>query len=53
MGIHTIAMFLVIGLLTIVVYEKQAWQCLRRAQFNLARLLAGALILSGALVLLL
>ena len=52
-GVHTIAMFLVMGLLAIVVYEKLGLAMLRRAWFNLDRLWAGALILSGALVLLL
>ncbi len=52
-GVHTIAMFLVMALLAIVVYEKLGLAILRRAWFNLDRLWAGALILSGALVLLL
>ncbi len=52
-GVHTLAMFLVMGLLAIVVYEKLGLAILRRAWFNLDRLWAGALILSGALVLLL
>ncbi len=46
-------MFLVMGLLALVVYEKLGLAILRRAWFNLDRLWAGALILSGALVLLL
>ena len=52
-GVHTLAMFLVMGVLAIVVYEKLGLAILRRAWFNLDRLWAGALILSGALVLLL
>ena len=52
-GVHTISMFLVMGLLAIVVYEKLGLAILRRAWFNLDRLWAGALILSGVLVLLL
>jgi hypothetical protein len=52
-GVHMLAMFLVMGLLAIVVYEKLGLAILRRAWFNLDRLWAGALILSGALVLLL
>jgi hypothetical protein len=52
-GVHTISMFLVMGLLAVVVYEKLGLAILRRAWFNLDRLWAGALILSGALVLLL
>ncbi len=52
-GVHTLAMFLVMGLLALVVYEKLGLAILRRAWFNLDRLWAGALILSGALVLLL
>jgi hypothetical protein len=52
-GVHTLSMFLVMGLLALVVYEKLGLTILRRAWFNLDRLWAGALILSGALVLLL
>ncbi len=52
-GVHTLAMFLVMGLLALVVYKKLGLAILRRAWFNLDRLWAGALILSGALVLLL
>ena len=52
-GVHTLAMFLVMGILAIVVYEQLGLAILRRAWFNLDRLWAGALILSGALVLLL
>lgn len=51
-GAHTISMFLVMGLLAIVVYEKLGLTILRRAWLNLDRLWAGALILTGALVLL-
>lgn len=52
-GVHTISMFLVMGLLAIVVFEKLGLAILRHAWFNLDRLWAGALILSGAIVLLL
>ena len=52
-GVHTLVMFLVMGILAIVVYEYVGLAILRRAWFNLDRLWAGALILSGALVLLL
>ena len=52
-GVHTISMFLVMAFLAIVVYEKLGLAMLRRAWFNLDRLWAGALILSGLLVLIL
>ncbi len=48
-GVHMIAMFLVMGLLAIVVYEKLGLAILRRAWFNLDRLWAGALIAMGVL----
>jgi hypothetical protein len=48
-GIHTVAMFLVMGAIAVVVFEKVGLAILRRAWFNLDRLWAGALIGAGAL----
>lgn len=48
-GLHTAAMFLVMGLIAVVVYEKVGLAILRRAWFNLDRVWAGALIGAGAL----
>lgn len=48
-GLHTLAMFLVMGGIAIVVYEKIGLAILRRAWFNLDRLWAGALIVAGVL----
>ncbi|MDQ4078016.1 MAG: hypothetical protein M3220_17435 [Chloroflexota bacterium] len=47
--IHTAAMFLVMGVIALVVYEKIGLAILRRAWFNLDRIWAGALIGAGAL----
>ncbi len=47
--IHTAAMFLVMGLIAVVVYEKLGLNVLRRAWFNLDRLWAVALIGAGML----
>jgi hypothetical protein len=52
-GVHTLAMFMVMALLALVVYEKLGLAILRRAWFNLDQLWAGALIISGAIVLVL
>lgn len=48
-GIHTVAMFLVMGAIAVVVFEKVGLAILRRAWFNLDRVWAGALIGAGAL----
>jgi hypothetical protein len=48
-GIHTAAMFLVMGAIAVVVFEKVGLAILRRAWFNLDRVWAGALIGAGAL----
>jgi hypothetical protein len=48
-GVHTAAMYLVMGAIAIVVFEKVGLAILRRAWFNLDRLWAGALIGAGAL----
>ena len=48
-GVHTAAMFLVMGAIAVVVFEKVGLAILRRAWFNLDRVWAGALIGAGAL----
>lgn len=48
-GVHTLAMFLVMGLIAVVVYEQIGLAILRRAWFNLDRAWALALIGAGAL----
>jgi hypothetical protein len=52
-GIHTTAMFLVMGAIAVVVFEKVGLAIVRRAWFNLGRIWAGALIGAGALTLVL
>ena len=47
-GVHTVAMFGVMTLVAVVVFEKVGLALLRRSWFNLDRLWAGALIVSGA-----
>ena len=51
-GIHTVAMFGVMVVTAVVVYEKVGLALLRRSWFNLDRVWAIALIASGALTLL-
>ena len=48
-AVHTAAMFLVMGVVAVVVFEKAGLAILRRAWFNLDRLWAAALISAGAL----
>ena len=48
-ALHTAAMFLVMGVIAVVVFEKIGLAVLRRAWFNLDRVWAGALIGTGAL----
>jgi uncharacterized membrane protein YdcZ (DUF606 family) len=48
-GIHTSAMFLVMGLIAVVVYEKLGLAILRQAWLNLDRIWALALIGVGIL----
>jgi hypothetical protein len=48
-GIHTAAMFLLMGAIAVIVYEKLGLSVLRRAWFNLDRLWALALIGAGLL----
>ncbi|HMN30478.1 MAG TPA: hypothetical protein PKE45_20170 [Caldilineaceae bacterium] len=50
-GIHTIAMFAVMAVLAMVVYEKLGLRLLRRAWFNLDFLWTGAILLAGVLTL--
>jgi hypothetical protein len=50
-GVHTAAMFLVMGAIAVVVFEKVGLAILRRAWFNLDRVWAGALIGAGTLTL--
>jgi hypothetical protein len=52
-GVHTVAMFLVMGAIAVVVFEKLGLAILRRAWFNLDRIWAGALIGAGVLTLVL
>jgi hypothetical protein len=48
-GVHTAAMFLAMGLIALVVFEKLGLAVLRRAWFNLDRVWAGSLIGAGVL----
>jgi hypothetical protein len=48
-AVHTGSMFIVMGLIAIVVYDKLGLTILRRAWFNVDRLWAGALIAAGLL----
>jgi hypothetical protein len=50
-GVHTAAMFLVMAIIAMIVYEKVGLAILRRAWFNLDRIWAGALIGAGILAL--
>ena len=50
-GVHTLAMFGVMALVALVVYEKVGLAILRRAWFNLDRVWAGALVAAGVLTL--
>ncbi len=52
-GVHTVAMFLVMGAVAIIVFEKVGLAILRRAWFNLDRAWAEALVAAGALSLVL
>jgi hypothetical protein len=47
--VHTAAMFLVMGVVALLVYDRLGLAILRRAWFNLDRLWAGALLVAGAL----
>ncbi len=50
---HTAAMFVVMAALALIVYEKVGLAILRRAWFNLDRVWAGTLLLTGAVTLVL
>ena len=50
-GVHTLAMFAVMGALAVVVYEKLGVMMLKRAWFNLDLLWAGTLVAAGLLTL--
>jgi hypothetical protein len=50
-GVHTAAMFAVMAVVAIVVYEKLGLRLLRRAWFNLDFLWTGAILLAGVLTL--
>jgi hypothetical protein len=51
-GVHTLAMFLVMAVVALVIFEKVGLAILRRAWFNLDRVWAGSLIAVGGLTLL-
>ena len=51
-GVHTVAMFAVMAIVAIVVYEKLGVALLRKSWFNLDRLWAAALVLAGVVTLL-
>jgi hypothetical protein len=46
-GVHSLAMFLVMGTIAVIVFERVGLAVLRRAWFNLDRIWAGALIGAG------
>jgi hypothetical protein len=50
-GVHTVAMFAVMAVVALVVYEKLGLRLLRRAWFNLDFLWTGAILLAGVLTL--
>ncbi|MCE7984361.1 MAG: hypothetical protein DYG89_24570 [Caldilinea sp. CFX5] len=52
-GVHTAAMFAVMAIIAVVVYEKLGLRLLRRAWFNLDFLWTGALLLAGVMTLVL
>jgi hypothetical protein len=52
-GVHSVAMFLVMGMIAVVVFERVGLAILRRAWFNLDRIWAGALIAAGGMTLVL
>jgi hypothetical protein len=49
LAIHTVAMFTVMALIAIVVYEFVGLAILRRAWLNLERIWAGALVAAGVI----
>jgi hypothetical protein len=50
-GLHTLAMFAVMGAIAILVYEKLGVMILKRAWFNLDLMWAGALVAAGVITL--
>jgi hypothetical protein len=50
-GVHTLAMFVVMGTIAVVVYEKLGVMILKRTWFNLDLLWAGALVAAGLITL--
>jgi hypothetical protein len=50
-GLHTLAMFIVMGAIALVVYEKLGVMILKRTWFNLDLLWAGALVGAGVITL--
>jgi hypothetical protein len=50
-GLHTLAMFIVMGAIALVVYEKLGVMILKRSWFNLDLLWAGALVGAGVITL--
>ena len=48
-ALHTAAMFLVMGAVALLVYDRLGLAILRRAWFNVDRLWAGALVVAGAI----
>ena len=50
-GIHTLAMFAVMGMVAVLVYEKLGVMILKRAWFNVDLLWAGALVVAGVITL--
>jgi hypothetical protein len=50
-GLHTLALFAVMGVIAVVVYEKLGVMILKRTWFNLDLLWAGALVGAGLITL--
>ena len=50
-GLHTLAMFAVMGAIALLVYEKFGVMILKRAWFNLDLVWAGALVAAGVVTL--
>jgi hypothetical protein len=50
-GLHTLAMFVVMGLVAVVVYEKLGVKILKRTWINLDLVWAGALVAAGLITL--
>ncbi|MCE2457193.1 MAG: hypothetical protein J4G14_05200 [Dehalococcoidia bacterium] len=50
-GVHTVAMFAVMAVVAIVVYEKVGLALLRKSWFNMDRIWAGALVAAGLVTL--